>query len=112
MMWVTEGKRVTFTLQPQDLATFPCDALCAIDDLWVEHSQGRFGLSVQAQIWHACGSPDRYLSEAWEMFGTCVGWRDQETATAQQTEDSLATNSPEAGFDWNQAILDLGLGWL
>jgi hypothetical protein len=53
---------------------FPCLDLRNIDTLWVKYSQGRFGFSVQKEIWEICGSPTSYNGN-WEKFGVTVGWR-------------------------------------
>jgi len=61
-------------LRIEDIEQFPCLDLKNIDRLWVTHSNGRFGFSVQKQIWQDCGSPTKYNSD-WERFGEAVGWR-------------------------------------
>ncbi|MEH2347858.1 MAG: GUN4 domain-containing protein [Nostoc sp.] len=59
------------------LLNFPCTDLCTIDRLWVKYSNGRFGFSVQKEIYLSVGGKlDRkYNKEAWEKFGDRVGWR-------------------------------------
>jgi GUN4-like len=49
--------------------------LLAIDQLWVEASQGHFGFSVQRKIWEECGAPKSYDEKSWREFGNLVGWR-------------------------------------
>ena len=39
----------------EDLRQFPCADLRVIDQLWVRYSNGRFGFSVQKQIWVEVG---------------------------------------------------------
>lgn len=46
---------------------FPISDLRIIDRLWVKYSNGRFGLSVQKQIWQKAG-------QNVEKFGEIVGW--------------------------------------
>ncbi len=57
----------------QSIDNFPCDDLRTIDQLWVKYSQGRFGFSVQKQIWwEVCGKED------WEIednLADRLGWR-------------------------------------
>jgi len=43
-------------LEVDDIRQFPCDDLQVIDKLWVQFSKGKFGFSVQKQIWIA-GEP-------------------------------------------------------
>jgi hypothetical protein len=60
-------------LDVDDIKNFPCDDLQTIDQLWVKFSGGRFGFSVQKQIWIECGRPTDYNND-WETFGDRVGW--------------------------------------
>lgn len=49
-----------------------------IDKLWVKHSNGRFGFSVQKRIWKNLGGgcdTDYTDCEVEEKFGDVVGWR-------------------------------------
>lgn len=70
-------------LKLEDIHTFPCTELCAIDQLWVNYSKGRFGFSVHERIWQSVRSQfpkqqdkpsrgDGY--ETYKKFGSCVGW--------------------------------------
>jgi len=67
-------------LDIEDIQQFPCDDLQIIDRLWVNYSKtpdypnGKWGFSVQKQIWQECGSPMSYNDE-WKKFGDRVGWR-------------------------------------
>lgn len=56
--WITGAK---------ELQSIPCADLQTIDQMWVHHSKGQFGLSVQRQIWQE--------TEDWMLFGDRVGWR-------------------------------------
>lgn len=61
-----------------ELEGFPCASLLRFDELWLEHSKGRFGFSVQQAIWKSLGGlglhpkPDNDMERA---FGDRVGWR-------------------------------------
>ncbi|PSN18320.1 hypothetical protein C7271_13130 [filamentous cyanobacterium CCP5] len=60
-----------------DLLSFPCANLLTIDGLWVKYSQGRFGFSVQKEIYVRCGAKldGKYpANEIWEKFCDTVGW--------------------------------------
>jgi hypothetical protein len=65
----------------EDLLNFPCADLKTIDRLWVQASQGRYGFSVQKEIYVKCGGQldGKYPSDTsdtiWEKFGEEVGWR-------------------------------------
>jgi GUN4-like/TIR domain len=68
------GRQEEDWLRVEDIEHFPCTDLHTIDQLWVKYSNGKFGFSVQKQIWEECGSPMEFNAD-WEKFGDCVGWR-------------------------------------
>lgn len=74
LMITTVGKEEGQCLEPQDFQTFPCEDLKALDRLWVKYSNGKWGFSVQKQIWEECGSPQRYHKD-WAKFCLRVGWK-------------------------------------
>jgi hypothetical protein len=76
-MITTVGKEEGQGFDPEDLLNFPCEDLKAIDGLWVKYSQGKFGFSVQKQIYVETGNPldGEYHEETWEAFAERVGWR-------------------------------------
>ncbi|WP_353259639.1 GUN4 domain-containing protein [Prochlorothrix hollandica] len=61
----------------EDLLYFPCADLKTIDQLWVRASQGRYGFSVQKEIYVNCGAkldgtyPDGTVLQ---KYGEKVGW--------------------------------------
>jgi len=61
-------------LRIEDIKNFACQDLHNIDQLWVKYSQGKFGFSVQKEIWQSCGSPTKSNID-WNKFGVTVGWR-------------------------------------
>lgn len=67
-------------LDVDDIKTFPCEDLRVIDQLWVKASEGRFGFSVQKQIWVDLGGKLDFgedAQSAWETFQAFsdqVGW--------------------------------------
>ena len=69
------GRQNEGWLRVEDAQNFPCADLRTIDQLWVKHSRGKFGFSVQKEIWQSCGSPTK-SNEKWEKFGELVGWKD------------------------------------
>ncbi len=64
-------------LSKDNWLNFPCKDLRTIDQLWIKYSDGRFGFSVQKQIWESKkvgGHPDAdYTIEC--KFGEQVRWR-------------------------------------
>ncbi|QSJ16488.1 GUN4 domain-containing protein [Nostoc sp. UHCC 0702] len=69
-----EGKWFT----DDELLNFPRTDLRKIDKLWVTYSNGHFGFSVQKEIYLSVGgkADGKYYKQAWEKFGDCVGWRE------------------------------------
>ena len=49
--------------------------MCIRDRLWVKYSGGKFGFSVQKQIYQDLGGTKDYDEKVWESFGDKVGWR-------------------------------------
>jgi hypothetical protein len=78
LMITTVGKEEGQYFDREDLLNFPCEELRTIDRLWVKYSQGKFGFSVQKQIYLECGGqPDGNYpgDKIWKEFGDRVGWR-------------------------------------
>ncbi|HIK45480.1 MAG TPA: GUN4 domain-containing protein, partial [Leptolyngbyaceae cyanobacterium M65_K2018_010] len=72
------GKKSGDWFTSEELLNFPCTDLRTIDRLWVKYSQGKFGFSVQKQIYVECGAQldgkypgDKILHK----FCDRVGWR-------------------------------------
>ena len=64
-------------LRYEDAENFPCKELRTIDNLWLRYSQGKFGISVQQEIYKNLGGTKKFNYEVWESFGDRVGWRKQ-----------------------------------
>ncbi|MBW4623968.1 MAG: GUN4 domain-containing protein [Brasilonema octagenarum HA4186-MV1] len=62
-------------LNVASIHNFPHEDLRAIDQLWVESSNGRFGFSVQQRIWKSVGGNLKANDKIYEAFGDCVEWR-------------------------------------
>lgn len=61
-------------LNDKNIDEFPCEELHIIDRLWVKYSQGRFGFSVQNQIYQGLGGTENFDPKVWKKFGSSVGW--------------------------------------
>ena len=66
-------------LSPRDIRGFSCGELQVIDRLWTTYSEGRFGFSIQLQIYQSLGGnlettigEDLALIQRW---GAELGWR-------------------------------------
>ena len=63
------ARRVTAGwLREEDIRDFPCLDLQTLDQLWVKYSQGRFGFSVQSDVWESVGKD-------YGKFSDLVCWR-------------------------------------
>ncbi|MBD2057331.1 GUN4 domain-containing protein [Oculatella sp. FACHB-28] len=90
------GKNEGDWFDPDELLNFPCTDLKTIDSLWVKYSNGKFGFSVQKEIYLECGGlPDgQYHREAFKKFGDRVGWRKNK----QWVRVTYSTSSGERGY--------------
>ncbi len=63
-------------MKAQELSNFSCAVLRKIDQLWDVYSDGKFGLSIQQQIWGKISNYSVNFDIAtFYEFGNCVGWR-------------------------------------
>ena len=93
LMITAVGKEEGQWFTSEELLNFPCEELLTIDRLWVNASQGRYGFSVQKEIYVRCGAKldGSYPgSKIWDKFGTAVGWR---VNNSWQSYDDLSWNS-------------------
>jgi hypothetical protein len=74
------GREEQGYLDISDIDKFSCPALSTIDKLWVQHSDGKFGFSVQKNILDSVSKqPGRYDNineEAWINLVSRYGWND------------------------------------
>ncbi|TRU20047.1 MAG: peptidase C14 [Microcystis aeruginosa Ma_QC_B_20070730_S2] len=61
--------------EAEEIKNFPCEDLRIIDRLWLSASKGKFGFSVQKEIYESLGGTREYNQEVWDKFGDRVGWR-------------------------------------
>ncbi|WP_254444733.1 GUN4 domain-containing protein [Anabaena sp. UHCC 0187] len=76
-----ETRRVMLTITKQekyidseDIYNFPCEDLRTIDQLWVKYSDGRFGFSVQKQIYQSLAGMMIGDFHYWLKFADQIGW--------------------------------------
>ncbi len=62
-------------LRAEDVDKFSCEDLRIIDQLWLNYSNGKFGFSIQQEIWQNLGGTSEYDADIWRDFGDRVGWR-------------------------------------
>ncbi|OUL27457.1 hypothetical protein BV378_09770 [Nostoc sp. RF31YmG] len=108
-------------LDINSINNFSCPDLKKIDELWVTHSDKRFGFSVQKEIWISTRNglgitpvdwtriKAKMMMENYIRFATSVGWYDGKTTydkplkrikdNPRRYRGSLPTATIEAGFD-------------
>ena len=69
------GRESEGWLRGSDIENFPCQDLATIDKLWVKYSSGKFGFSVQKQIYQSLGGTNEWDEKVWTAFSDQVGWR-------------------------------------
>ncbi|EAW34476.1 GUN4 domain-containing protein [Lyngbya sp. PCC 8106] len=63
-------------LNNQSIEDFPCAHLRTIDQLWLQYSAGKFGFTVQKEIYIETGNKlSQYDKKAFDRFGDVIGWR-------------------------------------
>jgi uncharacterized caspase-like protein len=91
------GKKENDYFESDELLNFPCTDLRTIDRLWVKYSNGRFGFSVQKEIYLSCGgkADGKYYKEAWDKYGDRVGWKvDNNWTINTDTCQTINTSAP------------------
>jgi len=95
----------------EDIQNFPCEDLLTLDQFWIQFSSGRFGLSVQRDIY---ASPEiggkldgKYNQEAWYAFCEKVKWTEggnyvfnKLTYSLWGVPGHLPCGVPFCGFGW------------
>jgi len=99
LMITTVGKEEGQLFTADELLNFPCDVLKAIDDLWVRHSNGRFGFSVQKNLYLSKEvggvANGKYNKKSWDKFCQINGWK-QLGSRSGYLETKYTFESPEA----------------
>jgi len=87
-------------LRLEDVKNFPRQELRKMDQLWVKYSNGKFGFSVQKQIWldlggKLDGKPDYDTYDTYVKLGDRVGWRQNNEWISYDSYDSytFSTNA-------------------
>lgn len=66
---------------------FPTQDLQTINSLWLVHSEGKFGFSVQREIWLS-------LAKNWDNFWPKIGWKSGNTWTRYPHEFTWDLSAP------------------
>jgi tetratricopeptide (TPR) repeat protein len=65
-------------LRDEDVKNLSCEDLRTMDRLWVAYSQGKFGFSIQREIYQSLGGTSEYNGDVSNKFGERVGWVTEE----------------------------------
>ncbi|MFP4135285.1 MAG: GUN4 domain-containing protein [Halothece sp.] len=63
----------------ESMNNFPCDDLKTLDQLWLKYSDGKFGFSVQNDIFQSLGGTREHDFAIADEFGNKVGWKEGES---------------------------------
>jgi hypothetical protein len=71
-----------------DVYNFPTVDLHTINNLWIVHSEGKFGFSVQREIWLSLG-------KNWDNLWTKIGWKSGNKWTRYPNEFTWEMSAPK-----------------
>jgi GUN4-like/TIR domain len=100
------------------------ELLDRIDRLWMEASDGIFGLRIQLQMWQKILEPEKQRfgglfakkvepltdSQAWNRFGCVVGWRGDDEKFFPDSKLSFSMKAPSGCFPRTRLWLNKGYG--
>jgi hypothetical protein len=98
-------------LRIEDAEKFPCKELRSIDKLWLEHSEGKFGISVQQQIYQSLGETKEYKRQKSimkESMGKRVGWRNEIDGWLSYMDYNFSRTAPSGHLP---CVLSVGRDW-
>jgi len=78
-----------FCIRVDEIARIPPGTLRTVDRLWLNHSCGHFGFSVQARTLAALGGGSEYARTVWQACGDRLGWRRGRWLSYEQLDFSL-----------------------
>ncbi|QFS49621.1 GUN4 domain-containing protein [Nostoc sphaeroides] len=73
------------------LKGFPCETLREINSLWLQNSNNKFGISIQADIYQSLGGTDSYDPDVWKKFTEQVGWNQSYNAILETVPEASRT---------------------
>ncbi|MEY3868429.1 MAG: hypothetical protein RLZZ338_2320, partial [Cyanobacteriota bacterium] len=109
------GREKEGSLREEDCENFPPKELRIIDQLWSKYSQGKFGFSVQKDIWVKNGGKldGSYDNETYQKLGDAVGWL-KDGDWLSYSDLTFSINAPQGHLPTTGAggLLGPGLGRL
>lgn len=109
IMLQVAGREKKGWLDVASIENFPYEELRAIDQLWLQSSNGRFGFSVQKRIWKSVGGNLKADDKIYQAFGDRVGWRVNKNWL--QIDDLTFKHSAAVGHLPATAVRLGGLSW-
>ncbi|MGB2926589.1 MAG: GUN4 domain-containing protein [Limnothrix sp.] len=106
LMITAVGKDEGQLFSEQDLREFPCDELREIDRLWVKHSNGLYGFSVQKDIYVQCGGTLDYKypdDKVFDKFYEAIAWR--EDGKSKVTWDEILDRCGRMGVQGHLPVM-------
>ena len=97
-MKITVGKEEEQWLDSEDLENFPCEDLRIINQLWLSNSGGKFGFSVQKEIYESLGSRKQFGLDFFERLGDRVGWRKDENWVSYSNLYDMTLEEAKQGY--------------
>ncbi|HEY9702589.1 MAG TPA: GUN4 domain-containing protein, partial [Allocoleopsis sp.] len=98
-----------------NINNFTCEEMKTIESLWVQYSQGKFGLNIQKQIYFETGNQQGISNrQTWGRFADQVGWRVNGIWLENYNVLTLSLNAPKGHLpafagqkgNVNQVIID------
>ncbi|MEH2413584.1 GUN4 domain-containing protein [Nostoc sp.] len=72
---IVKDARAYTELNNERIVKIPAIDLNTLDKLWLNYSEGKFGFSVQKEIYQSLGGTKEFNGEIRDKFGVSVGWR-------------------------------------
>ena len=97
-------------LRVKDIDNFPYEDLRIINQLWLHYSDGKFGFSVQKEIYESLGGTREYNEKVFVDFCARVGWR-KGGNWLNYSELTFNLNAPTAHLPWRDRGFCARVGW-
>ena len=97
-------------LSSEDIDNFPCEDLRTINQLWLHYSEGKFGFSVQKEIYESLGGTKDYKERVWSNFCDRIGWKKEGEYLNYSDLTFNLESAPQAHLPI-ECVLGETLGW-
>ncbi|MEG3875976.1 GUN4 domain-containing protein [Microcoleus sp. herbarium7] len=92
------GRQKEGWLDTESIEKFSCPDLREMDRLWIKYSDGRFGFSVQKQIYQSLGGTKEFDEKVWVAYAEAIGWKQkgEKGEWLSYSQRTFNTNAPSA----------------